>query len=299
MKIFKKYGFRTLCIVLMLTITCTLLVALTTAVHREIPRTTEKEVYIKLESLFGKVYFSRGNSDNILTADVRFDGEEHAKTNIQYNIRENIGYLTLELNKGSKSGDDSRNNIDFGDVESGKWYIKSSDAIPLTITSEMGLGKGEYDFTGLQVKGVKLSAGASSVLLKCDEPNKQVIEDLRLESGVGKLEADNLCNLNFQRMKFSGGVGGYELDFGGKLKHDAEVNVEIGLGSIKLYIPDYIGAKIIYKDSWVSKISLDPEFIEHEEHVYTTENYGQTGGRLTIQVEAGLGSVKVIRGTRL
>ncbi len=299
MKTLKKYGIRIATVVMLMLGLSTLLVALTSGIHREIPKTTEKEVYFKLESLFGKLFFSRGDNDNILSADIRFDGNEHTKTNLEYNIRDNIGYLTLELNKGKKTSGDDEREVHLDDIEEGTWYLQSTGSVPLNISAELGLGRGEFDLTGLQIRSMKIEAGASSIALKCNEPNKQTIELLHLESGVGKLTADNLCNLNFREMKFDGGVGGYELDFGGTLRRDADVKLNVGLGSIRVYIPESIGAKIIYSESWVSKISLDPQFIERDENVYMTDNFKTSSARLTIRIEAGLGSIKVIRGSRI
>ena len=168
-----------------------------------------------------------------------------------------------------------------------------TDAVPLDINAELALGKGEFDLTGLKVKNFKLSTGASSVNLRCDEPNPERIDYMDIESGVGKLVATHLGNANFRRLKFSGGVGSYDLDFSGELHSEADVSIEVGLGAITIYIPENIGARIVSGDSWFSKIHLDSSFIERENDTYYTDNYSSAPGRLNIKVDAGLGSVTI------
>jgi hypothetical protein len=38
-------------------------------------------------------------------------------------------------------------------------------------------------------------------------------------------------------MRLSGGAAGYELDFGGTLSRDAQVNIETGVSGVELTVP--------------------------------------------------------------
>ncbi|MBI2474511.1 MAG: hypothetical protein HYV68_02305 [Candidatus Taylorbacteria bacterium] len=75
------------------------------------------------------------------------------------------------------------------------------------------------------MKDFNLSAGASSVKLRFDEPNTSVIEDMSIEAGLSKFTGEGLGNANFNHFKFEGGVGSYTLDFSGKLDHEVDVDV--------------------------------------------------------------------------
>ncbi len=295
MKNFIYHNSRWIIVLGLLIIGTTVVIAVNTGVHREIQRTTEREVVMRIESLFGNVYMSRGDPEKILSADIRFDGNDRAKTNIRYDVRNSIGYLNIDLNKGDKFQTGEGQNVQIKDIETGKWYLRLTDAVPLRVDAELACGKGEFDITGLQMKDFKLSTGASSVILRCNEPNRSEIENLRIESGVGKLVAEGLGNTNFHRLKFSGGVGSYDLDFSGNLRTEAEVDIEVGLGAITINIPDNIGAKVICDESWISKIHLDAAFVEREDNTYYTDNYSSATGRLKVSVEAGLGSVRIQR----
>jgi hypothetical protein len=112
---------------------------------------------------------------------------------------------------------------------------------------------------------------------------------------VSKFTATDLSNLNFSKLKFSGGIGSYKLDFNGKLKQSAEVQIEVGLGSIKIYIPKSIPARLVYDDHWLSSFHIDDDFDKKQNDVYETEDFDNTSKHLIIQMEAGLGSVRVHR----
>ena len=65
------------------------------------------------------------------------------------------------------------------------WLNVTKD-IPVSFDLELGMGKADLNMTGLSVKDLNLSAGASSVLLRFDEPNKSTIEDMSIEAGLSK-----------------------------------------------------------------------------------------------------------------
>jgi hypothetical protein len=131
--------------------------------------------------------------------------------------------------------------------------------------------------------------------MECGKPNPISTDDISIESGVSKFTAMDLGNLNFRNLKFSGSVGSYNLDFNGKLRQSAEVQIEVGLGSINIYIPKSIPTKLVYDDNWLSSFSLDDDFEKTRKGVYETDDFQDSSKRLTIRMEAGLGSVRVHR----
>ena len=55
----------------------------------------------------------------------------------------------------------------------------------------------------------------------------------------------NLANANFSEMRLSGGVAGYELDFGGALSQDARVSIERGLSGVEITVPAATAARVV------------------------------------------------------
>ncbi|HLX11386.1 MAG TPA: LiaF domain-containing protein, partial [Bacteroidota bacterium] len=188
-------------------------------------------------------------------------------------------------------------NIHVDGLDSRDWDLKFTDAIPIAFDVQLGVGKGDIDLTGLRVKDFTLSSGASSVTLHCDKPNKEVIQELNIEAGVSKFNASGLNNLHFRRLKFEGGVGSYTLDFGGELNKEVDADLEVGLGTLTIIIPQKIGAKIYYQKSWITHLNLEDDFArsDTDEDTYYSSNYATAKGKLNIHIDASLGSVRIRR----
>jgi hypothetical protein len=260
---------------------------------REIGRTTEKEVNLVLSSSFGTVILTRGDAGKILSAE---GGKQGPESNIamDYNIRNRVGYCELTLGDAEKT-QEGKHSFSLKGFDRGKWYLKLTDAVPVSFDVQLGVGRGDFDLTGLQVKDFSLSTGASDVTLAFDEPNKTVIDNLTIESGFSKFDGRNLGNAHFKHMRFQGGVGAYTLDFAGQLNTEVDVDIEVGLGVLTMYIPRNVGAQVFYEKSWASRIDCDQDFEPSGDNAYVTSNYATAEGRMNVRIDAGLGSVKIRR----
>ncbi|HYQ87858.1 MAG TPA: hypothetical protein VES59_11500 [Bacteroidota bacterium] len=262
--------------------------------HKEVPRSVEKELKVTLSAGFGDVAVARGTRSAVLDADIESEKGIDVDNFVEYAVRDHIGYVTINTHPTARLGP-GKHSVSFEGFHSDTWKIRLTDDIPISFDINLGLGKGMFDMTGLRVKDLKISAGASSVWLAFGSPNKTVIEDLTLESGLCKFSAEGLCNANFNHMKFEGGVGSYLLDFGGMLSKEVDVDIQVGLGSLTVRIPGSVGARIIYEKSWIAHIDLDPDFSELQENNYFSSNYRTAAGKMNIKIDAGLGRVKIQR----
>lgn len=257
-------------------------------VRREISGSAIKQLKATIDLSFGHVSLKRGTSSNIAVVEYTKPKKPEHELEFKYSVSEEIGTLVIRTEENSRlwrsdSEDDDR-----------EWLIELTDHVPLSLRFKLGAGDGEIDLTGLQLQHLKVSTGASAVRLRCDEPNSLRAETIDIESGVSKLTASDLCNTNFRRMNFSGGVGTYYLDFGGKLLQDAEVTIEVGLGAVTVSLPELLPARIKHDDSWFSSFDLDEEFLKKKKKgVYESAAYASSKARLVIAIESGLGSVKV------
>lgn len=260
--------------------------------RRDIGRTTEREISAKVDVALGTLIVRKGMKEKIVMVEYEDDEEEDQTLDISYRVSDGKGRLIIESRDRKKSKERERGRRRSGNQ---KWDIQLNPELPLALNLELGAGKGELDLTGLRITDLKVSSGASSVEMSCNEPNRATLEKVEIESGVSKFSAVNLCNLNFQKLKFEGGVGAYKLDFGGKLQQDAEVEIQVGLGAISIVVPDDVPARIFYDDSWFSSFDVGYGFVKNKKGVYETDSYSSASRRLTIRVESGLGSVKVRR----
>ncbi len=262
---------------------------------KEIGRTTEKEIKVNISSAFGTVIIGRGESGKILLAESAPEKGGAGPMEITYAVRNRIGFLDVKLGNENVEKDGKSYAIHLERFDRGKWYLRFSDAVPISFEVDLGVGRGDFNLTGLDVKDFNLSTGASDVSLAFDEPNRGRIENLNIESGVSKFDARNLSNANFRHLHFQGGMGSYTLDFGGVLNNEVDVDVEVGLGLLTILVPEDIGARVRYERSWVSRLDCDRDFQSDGEDSYISDNYHRAAGRMNISIDSGLGSIKVRR----
>jgi hypothetical protein len=256
--------------------------------RREISGSAVKELNVSIDLSFGHATLKRGTTKAIAVIEYTKPEEDDYELDVHYSVDEEVGSLVIRSEEESSFWDRS-------DKEHREWMIELTDRVPLSLSFKLGAGEGELDLTGLQLHDIKISTGASAVRLTCDEPNRIRANTIDIESGVSKLTAQNLCNTNFRRMRFSGGVGTYVLDFGGRLMTDAEVTIEVGLGAVTVYLPEDVPTRIKHDDSWFSSFDLDHDFLKKSKGMYESAAFGISTTRLVIAIESGLGSVKVRR----
>lgn len=260
--------------------------------HKKLILTSEQELKVNIESALGKLTIGEAADTNSIEIEVIRDSKlSDPMDHLEYVIINGIGYLRIS----NHSGESQRKLVILRSIESDIWKIYFTNKVPISFDIELGAGKGNFDFTGLRVKDLNISTGASSVVMNFDEMNKATIESINIESGVSKFKAYNLLNANFNTLNFSGGVGSYELNFGGELRKEVDISIEIGLGSLSLYIPTSIGTRVFYKKGWFSSIDLGKGFYEESENEFVTDNYYNSKGKLNINFETGMGSIKVKR----
>lgn len=261
---------------------------------KEIPLESEREVTVTVDVSFGTVIIEPGPAEKILVAEFTSPYRDEAD-----DVR--IGYSTRDGGRRGdlviRSKDRSRFWKESGDkdIEDRVWRLQFSDRIPMEFKIELGAGKGELDLSGLRIRSFKVSSGASSVEMSCGKPNPIMAEIIVIESGVSKFSATDLANTNFRKLKFTGGVGAYRLDFGGTLMRDADAEVEVGLGAVTIDLPREMPVRLYYDDSWFSSFDMADGFTKRRGGVYETADVRGTAPALSLHVEAGLGSVKVRR----
>jgi hypothetical protein len=268
--------------------------------RREISRTSEKEITVSLDASFGTVSLVKGEHNKVVVAEYSHDQDDRRELEMFYDITDGRGDLEINLTDHRNHKDHRNNSISWEEMKDGRdngnerrLTARLTDAVPISLKIGLGAGKGKFDFSGLKLKNLKVSAGASSADLQCNEPNPVSCDNVTIESGVSKLSATGLSNLNFRRLKFSGGVGSYTLDFTGKLQQKAYADVEVGLGSIVVYVPKNTPTKVITDESWFSSVDVDDCLEKTRKGTYETDGFERSERTLTIKIGSGLGSIKI------
>jgi hypothetical protein len=153
-----------------------------------------------------------------------------------------------------------------------------------------GALEGDFDFTGLKVADLDVNVGAGELHLAFREPNSER-PDIRINSGAAETKAKGLCNANFRRIEFNGGVGASNLSFDGEWKSEARVDMNLGVGKNTILLARHIGAKVHPAGSFLSPISLHG--FDKRDGMRYSENYDQATGHLDFDIKMGVGHTSI------
>lgn len=251
-----------------------------------------REVVAEINGGFGTLYLKRGSGSSLMTLREKYEDEPPEKAvRVDYHVRNGVGYLTVDL--GHEDGDDMNAlSCLFGGSDSRTWYMTISDRVPVRFDVSLGAGKAALNLTGIHVRGLKLEAGAGSVLMKVEQPNPEDIGEITISAGVGSVKAHRLGNLRFHSLDFDGGIGEYHLDCSGALPDGARIKTDVGVGSLVVVLPYGVGARAITSDHILNSTKMY-RFVRQADETYTTENYAKSKRRVLLDLDSGLGSVSV------
>lgn len=178
------------------------------------------------------------------------------------------------------------------DGERNDWSVGLTGKIPISLKIESGASNNEIDLTGLKISDLDIEAGACELEITVDEPSGHRTRIISIDGGAAKMRAENLGNLNFDRMEFNGGAGQFTLDFSGELDHRATVEINLGVGQMTIFVPRNVGVKLDCSSCTLASVSVSGAF-EEEDDVYVNDKYGQTDGELLFEITASLATVNV------
>lgn len=193
---------------------------------------------------------------------------------------EDANYLPISTNRSNSNNERS------------KLFLTTET--PLSLSAQMGFGESNLDLTGLQLTSAFVETGASSSKITCRKPNPIPMSSCAINAGIGSFAMEGICFLNASRYMFSGGVGYYRLNFGGKLQRNMDAIVEVGLGKVSLDIPADAGrVQIYYDDSFFSSFTFQG-LNKRREGYATSVGFDQSSAPvLTLRLSTGMGKMEV------
>jgi predicted membrane protein len=154
-----------------------------------------------------------------------------------------------------------------------------------------GAVQAEIDLGGLALTDLSLSTGASESTIDVSEPNTASMRTASFEVGAAQFTARHLGNLNAERIQFDAGVGSVSLWLNGRWQRDAQLSIDMGLGSLNLFVPEGLGIRL-RKDSFLT--ALDSEGLVKRGDVYESLDFEDADRKVTIDLDAAFGSVAVV-----
>ncbi len=162
-------------------------------------------------------------------------------------------------------------------------------AAPIDLTINAGAYKGTLDLGGLSLVNLSVNDGASQAEVRFDQPNLVEMERLSYKTGASEVKLINLANANASRVSFDSGAGAYTLDFSGDLQRDLSVDVNSGVSTIKIIVPQGVPCRVTISGG-LNNVSPSGTWTISQ-NVYEK---GGSGPRIDIALDMGLGNLELI-----
>ncbi len=173
--------------------------------------------------------------------------------------------------------------------------IHLSRDIPMDFTADLGFGESSIDLTGLALTSAAIETGASRAVIYCNQPNTQSMRSCSLRAGIGQCTFVGLSNLNSDRFNFHGAVGSYHLAFDGRLTHNMDAVVELGLGVCSVTIPATAARVQVFSDDGLLSSFSFAGLAQRRGGYYTSPGFDRSNSPiLTLHVSSGAGKISVI-----
>lgn len=233
-------------------------------------------------------------------ASLRYDGSVFEPIR---DYRLSDGVARVELGLSGEGGDLDLemdwHDLDLGDLSLGELDAESgghmeiglSRSVPTDLKVMTGASSGTLRLGGLPVSSFRLATGASETTVSFDDRNPVSMDRLEVKAGAASLELRRLGNARAEEMRFEGAVGDVLLDFTGEWTGDASAVIKMGLGSLRLRIPDDIGVRV-RKSSLLSSFS-GLGLRKADDGSYRSANWDSADHHLDLTVDAAFGSIDV------
>ena len=236
----------------------------------------ENALQVDVEYGAGRLRISPADDRSLYRATLRYDADNFQPVSSYEN-----GRLRIGVDGGTIRG---RNN------RPGQLDLALGTLVPLDLALKFGAGTADVELGGLRVRSTEVQTGASETRIRVSTPNPVRCTSARFEIGAAQFRVEGLANLNCERILVSGGVGEVTLDFTDELRASSSIGVEMGLGSLILRVPR--GTAVSVRKKGVLS-SFDSQGLIKRGDVYYSENFEQAEHRLTFDIDAALGSIRI------
>lgn len=242
---------------------------------------------VEIEFGFGEIQIERGNPSKAVTGFIQYD-EDYLKPYADYYTKGNIArfrFVTKSRHEGWES-------LKMHGMEEPESELYFTTRVPLEVDFECGLGHAELNLGDLKIADLVIENGLGETELDFDTPNRTDLRRIMVENGLGELVARNLSNSRAEKLKFDCGLGSAVLDFRGESRQDMDVDVNVGLGSVELKIPEGYNVIMEADENFLSSIDTHGFTSKHRGY-YRSRDYRPSRPTLHITASVGLGSINI------
>jgi hypothetical protein len=254
----------------------------TMEVSRQLRDSSEHRVTVRYGA--GRFTLRPTNEPVLYSMSLRYD-EERMRPMHEYDTADRE--LTLGVD-----GESVRWTRLVGNRNESEMRLQLSEAVPLDLRLELGATRARVDAGGLTINSLRVETGAADAVLDFSSPNRGRMRVLDLQLGAASFVITNLGHANVARIRVEGGVGSVDLDFGGALTKDVDVEANVALGKLALHLPADVGIRVDIRR--VLAGFQHPGLVKRGNAFYS-ENWDTAPTRMRIRAETVFGAVEVHR----
>jgi hypothetical protein len=162
--------------------------------------------------------------------------------------------------------------------------------VPVDLELAVGAAEATLDLGGLAVTDLRVKTGASASTLRWRVPNTARMRALVVQAGAAGVKAVSLANANAADVRVHGGVCDVDLDLGGALAGDMNVDTKVGLGRVSVRIPPGVAARVAVEKFLAS---VDVANMERRGDAYYTAGYDTAPHKINVRAKIVLGSIEI------
>lgn len=170
--------------------------------------------------------------------------------------------------------------------------IALSPAAELDLDATVGAADATLELGGLRLAELRIRTDATRATVRFSRPNPGACSRAEFRSGAAELEVVHLGDAGCRAVRVEGGVGTVMLDLAGAWPAEAELDVSVTLGSVRLRVPRDLGVRLTLERF---AASFQPAGFTREGGAWITEGYATAARRLELSVAATVGGVQVER----
>lgn len=249
-------------------------------------RRDSSEVTVRVDYARGKLRSQPSESALLYDLHLRYDATR-AHPLLTYDPSARSLAIGAQVRSDARAGSDGRN--------SGEAVLQLGRTGPLDVAVRLDVASATLDFGGMALRRLSVQSSASEVRVSFDTPNTVPMDGLDLDVSAATLTASGLANANTSRLRVGARAGGAELHLDGHWVRDLEVDLDIALGSVTVYVPPDVGVQLEARRI-VAKV--DANGLTRSGDLYVSANWDTAPRKVRIRASATLGQLELIHGTR-
>lgn len=182
--------------------------------------------------------------------------------------------------------------------ENKKWHIYLTDALPLSLNLNYGIGKADVDLSEMSVRQLKVNTGSADVRIGYapGKMNKVEMDTFMVKVSMGSLNIEQV-NLSRARVVIAEvGFGTLNLGLDDRINESNRISASVGAGNLNVSLPPSNIPVIVYiNNSPLCRISLGDGFHQVKPNVYANSSYRENAKNLlTFDLDVGLGKISFL-----